>query len=96
MWEWVTSINPPSMCPPSPLLFLVFCSALPEPPSAELAFHTFINGDYNLWIFVEDPKTLFLIGDAANPQGSKPTAGHTYTLRPRNQNGYAIASFVQR
>ncbi|MBW0540137.1 hypothetical protein O181_079852 [Austropuccinia psidii MF-1] len=87
MWEWFTSITPPSTCPPSPPALAGFSFSSPraslpedEPPSAALAFYTFINGDYDSRLFVEDPKTVFLIRVASNPQGSKPTASHTYAL----------------
>ncbi|MBW0541490.1 hypothetical protein O181_081205 [Austropuccinia psidii MF-1] len=103
MWEWVTSITPPSTCPASPpalagFSFSSFRASLPEeePPSAALAFYTFINGDDDPQLFVEDHKTLLLIGDAANPHGSKPTASHTYALQSHNKNGRAITSLVQR
>ncbi|MBW0540000.1 hypothetical protein O181_079715 [Austropuccinia psidii MF-1] len=97
MWEWVTSICPPSPPALAGFLFRSFRASLPEeePPSAALAFYTFINGDYDPRLFVEDPKTLFLIGDPSNPHGSKPIASHTYALLPRNQNDRAITSFVQ-
>ncbi|MBW0556986.1 hypothetical protein O181_096701 [Austropuccinia psidii MF-1] len=102
MWEWVTSISPPSTCPPSPPALVVFSfsssrasSPEEEPPSEVLAFYIFINGDYNTHLFVENPKNLFWIGDAANSQGSKPTTIHTYTLQPCNKNGRALTSFVQ-
>ncbi|MBW0573103.1 hypothetical protein O181_112818 [Austropuccinia psidii MF-1] len=87
MWEWVTSITPPSTCPPSPPALAGFSFSSPraslskeEPPSAGFSFYTFINGDYDSQLFAEDFEAVFLIGAAANPQVSKPTAAHTYAL----------------
>ncbi|MBW0559077.1 hypothetical protein O181_098792 [Austropuccinia psidii MF-1] len=98
MWEWVTSITPPPTCPPSPpaLASLSFSSdeaSSPEeePPSASLAFYTFINGDYLPGLFVNDPEMAFSTGDSANS-----TPNHTYNLRPHNPDGCAITSFVKQ
>ncbi|MBW0578463.1 hypothetical protein O181_118178, partial [Austropuccinia psidii MF-1] len=63
-----------------------------EPPSAALAFYTFINGDYLPKLLVNDPELFFSSGLASNSQGSKNPAFHTYELRPRGPDGRAITS----
>ncbi|MBW0571555.1 hypothetical protein O181_111270 [Austropuccinia psidii MF-1] len=63
-----------------------------EPPSSELAFYTFINGDYDPQLFVNDPETFFSIRPASNSQGSKNPATYTYELRPHGPDGCAITS----
>ncbi|MBW0559112.1 hypothetical protein O181_098827 [Austropuccinia psidii MF-1] len=99
MWEWVTSITPPSTCPSSPpaLAGFLFSSSRAlspeeEPPSLALAFYTFINGDYDPRLFVNDPETFFSIRSASNPQGSKNPATHKYKLQRCGQDGRAITS----
>ncbi|MBW0577137.1 hypothetical protein O181_116852 [Austropuccinia psidii MF-1] len=82
IWEWVTSMTPPST------LALAICSFSStraslleeEPPSSALAFYTFINGNYDPRLFVNDPEAFFSIGPASNSQGSKNPATHTYEL----------------
>ncbi|MBW0556067.1 hypothetical protein O181_095782 [Austropuccinia psidii MF-1] len=97
MWEWATAMTPPS----TPALANCSLSSTrassheEKPPSAALAFYTFMNGDYLPELFFDDTKLFFLSGPASNPQHSKPTASHTYALWPRNQNGRAITSLVQ-
>ncbi|MBW0553420.1 hypothetical protein O181_093135 [Austropuccinia psidii MF-1] len=63
-----------------------------EPPSAALAFYTFINGNYLPELFVDDPGVFFSSGPASNHQGPKNPAAHTYELRPCGQDGRAITS----
>ncbi|MBW0526521.1 hypothetical protein O181_066236 [Austropuccinia psidii MF-1] len=80
IWEWITSMTPPST-PALAICLFSFTRALSpeeEPPSSTLAFYTFINGDYNPRLFVNDPETFFSIGPASNSQGSKNPATHTY------------------
>ncbi|MBW0584939.1 hypothetical protein O181_124654 [Austropuccinia psidii MF-1] len=94
IWEWVTSMTPPS----TPALAICLFSSTrasslqQEHPSSDLAFYTFINGNYDPWLFVNDPETFFSIGPASNSQGSKNPATHTYELRPCGPDGRAITS----
>ncbi|MBW0576015.1 hypothetical protein O181_115730 [Austropuccinia psidii MF-1] len=85
MWEWVTSMTPPSPLALASYSFSSTRALSPEeePPSSALAFYTFINGDYNPQLFVNDPETFFSIEPASNPQGFKNPATHMYELRPR-------------
>ncbi|MBW0587939.1 hypothetical protein O181_127654 [Austropuccinia psidii MF-1] len=94
MWEWVTSMTPPSTPALANSSFSSTRSSSPEeePLSAALAFYTFINGNYLPKLFVDDPELFFSSGTASNPQGPKNPAAHTYELRPRGQDGCAITS----
>ncbi|MBW0554807.1 hypothetical protein O181_094522 [Austropuccinia psidii MF-1] len=94
MWDWVTSITPPSTPALANPSFSSTRSSSPEeePPSSALAFYTFINGDYLPKLFVDDPETFFSIGPASNSQGSKNPAPLPYKLRPRGPDGRAITS----
>ncbi|MBW0581573.1 hypothetical protein O181_121288 [Austropuccinia psidii MF-1] len=57
MWEWVTLKTPPSTPALANCLFSSTRASSPEdkPPSAALAFYTFMNGDYLPKRFVNDP-----------------------------------------
>ncbi|MBW0581328.1 hypothetical protein O181_121043 [Austropuccinia psidii MF-1] len=94
MWEWITSMTPPS----TPALANYSVSSIrasspeEEPPSAALDFYTFINGNYLPELFVDNPELFFSSGPTSNPQGPKNPAAHTYELRPRGQDGRAITS----
>ncbi|MBW0524410.1 hypothetical protein O181_064125 [Austropuccinia psidii MF-1] len=94
MWECVTSMTPPSTPALANCSFNSTRALSPEeePPSAALAFYTFINGNYLPELFVDDPKLFFLSGPASNPQGSKNPATHTYELQPCGQDGFSITS----
>ncbi|MBW0570492.1 hypothetical protein O181_110207 [Austropuccinia psidii MF-1] len=82
MWDWVTLMTPPSPPAFASYSFSSTRALLPEeePPSSALAFYTSINGDYNPWLFVNDPETFFSIRPTSNPQSSKNPGTHTYEL----------------
>ncbi|MBW0580575.1 hypothetical protein O181_120290 [Austropuccinia psidii MF-1] len=92
MWEWVTSLTPPSTPDLANCSFSSTRASSPEeePPSAALAFYTFINGNYLPELFVDDPELFFLSGPASNLQGPNHPATHTYALRPCGQDGCTI------
>ncbi|MBW0576028.1 hypothetical protein O181_115743 [Austropuccinia psidii MF-1] len=92
MWDWVTSMTPPSSPALASCYFISGRAFSPEeePPSLVLAFYTFMNGDYNPWLFVDDPETFFAIKPSSNPQGSEHPATHTYVLQPHGRDGCAI------
>ncbi|MBW0572767.1 hypothetical protein O181_112482 [Austropuccinia psidii MF-1] len=78
MWEWITLMTPPS----TPALASYSISSTralspeEEPPSAALAFYTFINGDYLPELFVDDPEIFFLSGPTSNLQSPNHPATH--------------------
>ncbi|MBW0570724.1 hypothetical protein O181_110439 [Austropuccinia psidii MF-1] len=85
MWEWVTSMTPPSTPALTNCSFSSTRASSPEeePPSADFDLYTFINSDYL-------PELFFLSGQASNLQGPNHPATHTYALRPRGQDGSTI------
>ncbi|MBW0572954.1 hypothetical protein O181_112669 [Austropuccinia psidii MF-1] len=92
MWEWVTSMTPPLTPALANCSFSSTRASSPEeePPSAALAFYTFINSNYLPKLFVDDPKIFFSSGPASNLQGPNHPALNTYALRPHGRDGRAI------